>query len=420
MHVPSDTPLPDISAAGHDQETARISKIAFYAFLLNLGLAAMKGALAVFSDSLAVTAGAIDSGTDAVASLLLFGGLKLSTRKSPSFPLGLFKIENFISIVVALLIFFAGYEIASEVVTPIAGKPSISMAVVLLLLAGVLATHLFGRYAASVGRRTGSPTLIAEGRHRQVDVHSSLVVLFSAVLGYVGWEFTIFGIHMDQIAAGLVLVCIARAGWGLLTDGMRVLLDASIDHETLDRIRRIIEEHPMVIQNQSLIGHSAGRFRFLQASVMVRTGDLRQAHSISEALESRIRDEIPNVRRVMIHYEPQPRSHIRIAVPVSDPSGTISDDFGESPCFAVVELRLSDGHIENHQVIENPHIKMGSSDGIRVAEWLVRQKIDRVFVKKDLTGEGPGYVLGNAGVAMVTTMASQVKEVIESEVNPEV
>jgi len=162
MHVPSDTPLPDISATGHDQETARISKIAFYAFLLNLGLAAMKGALAVFSDSLAVTAGAIDSGTDAVASLLLFGGLKLSTRKSPSFPLGLFKIENFISIVVALLIFFAGYEIAREVVTPIAGKPSISMAVVLLLLAGVLATHLFGRYAAT-SAPPGGRTLLPGG-----------------------------------------------------------------------------------------------------------------------------------------------------------------------------------------------------------------------------------------------------------------
>jgi divalent metal cation (Fe/Co/Zn/Cd) transporter len=107
----------ETSAAGAEKETLLIQKVALYAFLLNLGLAAMKGILAFYSSSLAVTAGAIDSGTDAVASLLLLGGLKLSTKKTPSFPLGLYKIENVISVFVALSIFFAGYEIAREVLT---------------------------------------------------------------------------------------------------------------------------------------------------------------------------------------------------------------------------------------------------------------------------------------------------------------
>ena len=68
-----------------DQETRLIGRLALYAFLLNLGLAAMKGILAFYSSSLAVTAGAIDSGTDAVASLILYGGLKLSTHKTLPF-----------------------------------------------------------------------------------------------------------------------------------------------------------------------------------------------------------------------------------------------------------------------------------------------------------------------------------------------
>jgi divalent metal cation (Fe/Co/Zn/Cd) transporter len=63
-----------------DQETRLIRKVALYAFLLNLGLAIMKGLLALFSASLAVTARAIDSGTDAVASLVLYGELRLSIR----------------------------------------------------------------------------------------------------------------------------------------------------------------------------------------------------------------------------------------------------------------------------------------------------------------------------------------------------
>ncbi|MEJ2096755.1 MAG: cobalt transporter, partial [Deltaproteobacteria bacterium] len=56
---------------GHD-EVRQIYRVAGYAFLLNLFLFIMKVLLAVFSGSLAITASAIDSGTDAVASFLIY------------------------------------------------------------------------------------------------------------------------------------------------------------------------------------------------------------------------------------------------------------------------------------------------------------------------------------------------------------
>ena len=399
--------------AGMDQESALIQKVALFAFLLNLGLAVMKGFLAIFSSSLAVTAGAIDSGTDAVASLVLFGGLKLSTRKTPSFPLGLYKIENLISVFVALSIFFAGYEIAREVLAGASGPPEISVAVVVLLFLGVAATFLFGRYALAVGRRTGSPTLIAEGRHRQVDVLSSIVVLVSVLPGYFGWDLTFYAISFDQVAAGVVLIFIARAGWELLSDGMRVLLDASLDFETLDQVRTILNEHPIVVKIQSLIGRNAGRYRFLQASIILRTGDLQKAQRISQILEEEIHRKVPHVERVMIHYEPQPRTHTRIAVPLADPSGKVSDHFGESPYFALVTVRLSDHHVEKDDVIENPHKDVETAKGIRVAEWLAGQNVDHVTMKEDLSRKGPGYVLSNAGIQSTVTAASNLDEAIE-------
>ena len=102
------------------------------------------------------------------------------------------------------------------------------------------------------------------------------------------------GISIDQIAAAVVLIFIAWAGWELLVDGMRVLLDASIDFETLDQVKRILEGHPMVVKVTSLIGRNAGRFRFLQTSMILRTGDLEKAHQISQILE----EEIPEKSRM--------------------------------------------------------------------------------------------------------------------------
>ncbi len=77
-------PRPTPEAPEIERETRRIGKVALYAFLSNLVLAAMKGGLAYFSNSLAVTAGAIDSATDAVASLVLLAGLKISRKRGPA------------------------------------------------------------------------------------------------------------------------------------------------------------------------------------------------------------------------------------------------------------------------------------------------------------------------------------------------
>lgn len=387
-----------------------------YAFLLNLGLAVMKSVLAYFSNSLAVTTGAIDSGTDAVASLILLGGLKLSVRKTPSFPLGLYKVENFISVFVALSIFFAGYEIATDILFGAVAQPEISLSVVVLLTLGVIVIYLFGRYVAAVGRKTESPTLVAEAKHRQVDVLSSIVVLGSVLPGYFGWNPTAYGISIDRAAAALVLIFIARAGWDLLSDGMRVLLDASVDFETLSRVRKILENHPTVAEVSSLVGRNAGRFRFLQANVRLRTKDLRRAHRISEALELEIYENIPHVEMINIHYEPQARSHARIAVPLADRVGAVSEHFGESPYFAFVTVRLEDGVVEKREVMENPHREVEVAKGIRVAEWLVQQKVDEVLLKEDLSRKGPGYVFSNAGIKVAITLKSKIDEAVQEAV----
>jgi len=227
-------------ADGHD-DTAQVYRVAGYAFVLNLFLAVLKGFLAVTSGSLAIMAGAIDSGTDAVASLVIYGGVKLSTRKTKGFPLGLYKLENVASVLVAIFIFIAGYEIVGQIFSGQQQPPEIPLPYIWLLLAATVMIFFFGRFAIRVGRRTHSPTLIAEGRHRQVDVLSSIVVLVAALLGYLEVDWHILGVTIDQMGACLILVFIVRAGWDLLSDGMRVLLDASINSPPWNKFRRSLK-----------------------------------------------------------------------------------------------------------------------------------------------------------------------------------
>lgn len=141
-----------------NDETRQIYRVAGYAFVLNLLLLLVKAIIAIFSGSLAIAASAIDSGTDAVASLVVYAGVKLSAQKTRSFPMGLYKLENVASVVIAIFIFIAGYEIIQRIFHADAEIPRISLPHIALLSIGTLATFGFGQYAISTGRKTGSPT----------------------------------------------------------------------------------------------------------------------------------------------------------------------------------------------------------------------------------------------------------------------
>ena len=395
-------------------ETKQILQVALYAFILNIGLAILKATIAFLAGSLAIAASAVDSATDSVASLAVLFGLKLSTRKTKAFPYGLYKIENLVSIIVALFIFMAGYEILRRALTPTDNPPLITPWIIGWLLVSVLLTFLFGQYAIMVGKRSGSPALIAEGRHRQADVFSSLIVLLAVFLHFFQVKIDFWGITIDQIAAGLVVLFIGYAGWELLSDGMRVLLDASLAPETLDKVREIIEFEHMVKEIHWLTGRNAGRFCFLEAEVLLRTTDLKKAGKIRLKIENEIRQQVLRIERVLIHYQPYSRTYLNIAVPLADTTGKVSSHFGEAPYFALVILRLADGWIEQQDIIANPYTEIPKAKGIRVAEWLVKQKIDIMVAKYDLHNKkGPSYVFADAGVECKIAAADNLSSIID-------
>jgi predicted Fe-Mo cluster-binding NifX family protein len=102
------------------------------------------------------------------------------------------------------------------------------------------------------------------------------------------------------------------------------------------------------------------------------------------------------------------RPYVCYAFPLADPGGKLSEHFGEAPYFALVTRRLSDGAVEKQEMISNPHKDLLKAKGIRVAEWLVSQKVDQVVLKENLQGKGPEYVFANAGVELRLTTADTI------------
>jgi cation diffusion facilitator family transporter len=382
---------PDKLLSKRSEEDKQIERIALGACFVSILLAGLKGGLALLSGSLAVTADALDSAMDSVASLMVWIGLKLSRRKSRHFPYGLYKVENFISIAVALCIFYAGIEIALQALGSASNRPVVTWPIIGGILVSAATAFLFGGYARRVGKRAESPALMAEGRHRQMDAASSVVVFCALVANY-------FGFHVDQIAAIVVLIFILRTGCELFYGGMRVLLDASLDVKTMDQIEKIIKSHPFVAEVRFLVGRNAGRYRFVETILILKTGDLTKAHQASLQIEEAIRKQVRHVERVLIHYEPTMPTHLYVAAPLEDLNGKLCEHFGEAPYFIFVRLKQDTGCIESQEILANPFASIPRGKGLRVAEWLIQYKTGLVLVREPLRGKGPGYALGSAGV----------------------
>jgi cation diffusion facilitator family transporter len=278
-----------------------IERVGWYSIFINIFLTLLNLVLLVASGSLAVAAEMVHNLVDLMASIAVLVGLKLSKRQSREFPYGLYKVENLVAVGIALLIFIAGYEIARQALFGIGGETFVNLWILGGVLLSMVIPILFSIYEMRVGRSANSPSLIADAYEYRVHFYSSGIV-FLALIGQ--WA----GLPLDRIAALLVVVLVVNTGWKLLKDGMSVLLDASLDKETLRRARRAIEAQPAVVEIRSLTGRNAGRYRFLETEVGLRATSLEEAHQVSQDIEDAIRDEIPHVERVLVHFEPEENS----------------------------------------------------------------------------------------------------------------
>jgi len=383
----------------------KIERWGWYSVAVNIALVAINAGLAAASGSLAVEAEMVHNLVDLLTAIGVLIGLRLSTRKSKAFPYGLYKLENVVTVVLAGMTFFTAYEIARDALF----TPTRQATVDPWMLGGVVVAAViplvFSHFELRAGRAANSPALIADAKEYRVHVFTTGTV-FAALLAQR------FDLPLDRVAALIIVVAIAKTGWDLLLDGMRVLLDASLDTETLLQIREIITAEPAVAELKWVTGRNAGRFRFVETEVVLRIRDLEKAKLVTRQIEAQIRQAVPYLERVLIHAEPMERTHLCYAVPLVDPGGILSDHFGEAPYFALVTMDLADGAIEEQRILANPYVKEEKAKGIRVAEWLVKHKVDQVWLKESLQGKGPVYVFGDAGVEMQETGSTTLSEAV--------
>lgn len=371
-------------------------KIALQAILVAFFIFGIKLIAAIITGSIALKAEAFHTLTDFIASLTVYAGLKIAKRKTKSFPYGLYKIENLISVVISLLVLFSGYEIALEAINSKQTEVKNSILGIIILVVVVLISFAFSKYEKKVGKEINSPILIADADHGYIDVLSNIIVMVSIILGTIGY-------HLDKIATLIVVIFIVKTGFGILKDGVKVLLDASVDYETLSKTEKIILNTPQVVEIKKLTGRNSGRFKFIEANIVIKTHNLDKAHLIADKIENQIKQELCNIDHVLIHYEPMQKEEMIYVIPLTEEKNKISSHFGEAPWFMFVTFKTGERVAKQAEVMVNPFMNEEKGKGILAAEFLIKKGIDVVIVKKDFASKGPAYVFSDSNVEVVLT-----------------
>lgn len=151
-----------------------------------------------------------------------------------------------------------------------------------------------------VGREETSNTLIADGKHLQTDVITSVgVIVGVAIVGLTGIEW------LDPMIALVVAVNIVVTGMFLVKGALSGLLDHALEPDEIDEIEDVLRGYRSEgISFHALRTRRAAHRAFISVHVLVPgEWSVQQGHDKAEQIESDLR-ELFDVATVFTHLEP--------------------------------------------------------------------------------------------------------------------
>ena len=390
--------------------------------VVNLGLFIFKLIYADLSGSLALRADAFDNLTDIIMVFAALVGIIYAKRKpNKRFPYGYYKIENIISLIISLVIFFTAYNVIiislSEIYAHFVGLPKqiiASPAIFIFLIISLIISFSATLYLRIIGKQTNSPIIQSQASEKFYDN----LISSSVIIGFIG---ALFGVNfLDSIISLIIALLIIKGGYDIFLTSTKTLLDAVIDFDQRNELYYTIKNFPNVKEIENLEIRAYRRYIFLEVVVILNKElHLHQIQSLKNAMLGKIQAEFPQIFKIIIISQTLPKEVIKIAVPLENDEGLSSkifEHFGEAPFFAILEMQEENNVLElkNYNVLTNKFANEEKRKGILVSEWLLLEKIDKLYLKKELQ-KGPHLLLEKGFVQTIVTEFNSIKEILEQE-----
>lgn len=252
--------------------------------VLNIILTLAKFLVGAVSNSISITADAINNLADAGSCVVTLVGFKMANIKpDKEHPFGHGRIEYVSALIVGFIVELMGFELIKSSVDKIINPQTVVFnipAVIVLLISifGKLWLALFNR---KLGKAISSPALSAVVTDSLCDIAATAFSLLALILS------TISNIPFDAVFGIVVALFIMYSGYGILKETIGLILGTPPSKEFVDELVDFIKSHDGVYGIHDLVIHSYGENR-LFGSVhieILNTADILVAHDTMDLIE---------------------------------------------------------------------------------------------------------------------------------------
>lgn len=268
---------------------------------LNVLLFAGKLLAGMLSNSIAITADALNNLSDAGSSLVTLIGFRLAGAKPDSeHPFGHGRMEYISGLVVAAAILLMAYELIRDSIGKILHpeETETSLLVFIILAVSIFVKLYMAYYNRSIGRQIGSAAMKATATDSLSDAGATSVVFAASLIGH----YT--GVQIDGWCGVLVGLFIIYAGIQAAKETLDPLLGQPPEKELVEEIHKIVMAHEPICGIHDLIVHDYGPGRqmiSLHAEVPAE-GNILETHDAIDNVEKELRDKLGC--EATIHMDP--------------------------------------------------------------------------------------------------------------------
>lgn len=277
-----------------------IIKMGILGIITNILLSTFKAIVGLFSGSIAIILDAVNNLTDTLSSIITIIGTKLAAKKpDKEHPFGHGRIEYFATIVVAILIFFAGIiafkESIEKIISPSTTNYTITTIVIISI--AIIVKYIYGKYIKSVGNKINSNTLIATGIDSLYDAVLSLTTLIAAIVSI------LFNISIEGYIGLIISIFIIKTSIELLKGPVDDIIGKRFDIELTNKIKDKINSFENVFGTYDLHLNSYGPNKIV-GSCHIEVDSKMEAsdiHKLTSEISYRIYEEFGIVLTIGIY-----------------------------------------------------------------------------------------------------------------------
>ena len=325
-----------------DAVQQQVERVLVITLALNLLVAVGKIVVGAASGVLAISADGFHSLIDGAANVVALIANRVANKPpDANHPYGHRRYETLAALGIGALLLLTAWEIVTGALERLQSGhlPEISTAT-LLVPAVTLVINLFvSRYERREGRRLKSELLLADAENTGADVYVTLAVLASTLaVGLFGWAW------LDPLAAIVVVVLIARAGFKVLRQTGRVLVDTAPFEPQM--LAALVEAVPNI--REVVRVRSRGSVDSAHIDVDVRVAPETTAErtaAIGDAIRQRLQSHFGGVQEVEVHFMPDsdgPTDYTLAARASADALGLLTHEVrvSEGPDGLTLEMHV--------------------------------------------------------------------------------